>query len=102
VLEIVPTDAPRGLRIVGEVDLANADELREALEPEVRAGGEITLDLTGLRFMSSTGIQVLVRALQELEGRGRLVLDAPTPSFRHLLTVIGLERFEHLEVREAQ
>jgi anti-anti-sigma factor len=102
VLEIISTDAPRGLRLVGEVDLANADELREALEPEVRAGGEITLELSGLRFMSSTGIQVMVRVLQDLEGRGRLILDAPTPSIRHLLTVIGLERFEHLEVREGK
>jgi anti-sigma B factor antagonist len=100
-LEIVTTEAPRGLRVIGEVDLANADELREALEPEVRAGGDITLDLSGLRFMSSTGIQVIIQALQKLTGRGTLVVISPTSAFRQLLRVTGLERFENLDVRES-
>lgn len=98
-LEIAATDDPRGLRLAGEVDLASVNELASALEPHVRQGGDITIDLTGVRFMGSSGVQVLIRTLDSLEGRGRLVLAHPGGSVRRLIEVMGLERFENLEVR---
>jgi len=99
VLEIARTDDPRGLRLVGEIDLATVDDLTAALEPHVREGGDITLDVAGVRFMGSSGAQVLIRALVSLEGRGRLVLVQPVSSVRRLIEIMGLDRFDNLEVR---
>jgi len=99
VLEIARTDDPRGLRLVGEIDLATVDDLTAALEAHVREGGDITLDVAGLRFMGSSGVQVLIRALVSLEGRGRLVLVQPVSSVRRLIEIMGLDRFDNLEVR---
>jgi anti-anti-sigma factor len=98
-LEIVSVDDPPGLRLAGEIDLATVGQLTEALEPHVRAGGDITLDLTGVRFMGSLGVQVLIRTVHSLGGRGRLVLANPVRSVRRLLEVMGLDRFDNLEVR---
>ncbi len=98
-LEIATTDDPRGLRLTGEIDLATVNELTAALEPLVREGGDITLDLSEVRFLGSSGAQVLIRALDALDGRGRLVLTHPGSSVRRLLEVMGLDRFENLEVR---
>lgn len=85
--------------MTGEVDLDTAAQLTAALEPHLQAGGDITLDLAGLRFMGSSGVQVLIRALQSLGGRGRLILANPAGSIRRLLDVMGLERFDNLEVK---
>ncbi|MGH2675842.1 MAG: STAS domain-containing protein [Actinomycetota bacterium] len=99
-LKISRTEDARGLRLAGEVDLDTVDEFSVALEPEVAEGGDVTLDLSDLRFLGSSGVQVLIRALVSLEGRGRLVLLRPIGSVRRLLQVMDLRRFENLEVRE--
>jgi len=98
-LEIATTDDPRGLRLAGEVDLATVNDLAAALEPHVRVGGDITLDMTGVRFLGSSGVQLLIRSLDTLAGRGRLILTHPGSSVRRLFEVMGLDRFENLEVR---
>lgn len=98
-LEIATTDDPRGLRLAGEIDLATVNDLTAALEPLVRKGGDVTLDLTEVRFIGSSGVQVLIRALNTLDGRGRLLLSHPRSNVRRLLDVMGLHRFENLEVR---
>lgn len=98
-LEIASLEDPKGLRLDGELDLATAPDLTSALEPHVRAGGDITLDVSGLRFMASSGVQVLIRTLHSLEGRGRLVLSHPVGGVQRLIDVMGLQRFENLEVR---
>jgi anti-anti-sigma factor len=100
VLDIARTEDPRGLRLAGEIDLDTVDELTVALEPQLREGGDITLDIAGVRFLGSSGVQVLIRALEALNGRGRLVLVHPVSSVSRLLEVMGLHRFENLEVRE--
>jgi anti-anti-sigma factor len=99
VLEIERIDEPRGLRLVGELDLSNVDQLNAALEPEVQRGGEIALDVAGLSFIGSAGVQALIRALLDLEGRGGIVLVAPGDSLRQLIGIMGLDRFPNLEVR---
>jgi anti-anti-sigma factor len=100
-LEITRTDDPKGLRIEGELDLATVDRFRTALAAMVREGGDIILDVGDMRFMDSSGAQVIIRALRDLEGRGRLVLARPQRTVLRIVKVMGLQRFENLEVQEA-
>lgn len=93
-------DDPRGLRLQGELDLATVAEMEAALQDLVREGGDITLDVSGLQFMDSTAIQLLIRTVQGLDSRGRVVLDGPVHSVRRLIDVMGLDRIPNLEVRE--
>jgi anti-anti-sigma factor len=98
-LDIVSIEDPHGLRLDGELDLATAQDLMSALEPHLREGGDIVLDVSELRFMASAGVQVLINALQTLDGRGRLVLMRPVDGVQRLIAVMGLLRFDNLEVR---
>jgi anti-anti-sigma factor len=51
------------VRPLGELDLATADELQHELErAEASNAQSIVLDLSGLTFMDSTGVQLLLRA----------------------------------------
>jgi anti-sigma B factor antagonist len=64
--EIVVTGGLTWARVsvLGELDLSTADELRDALEREMRSGRSVMLDLAGVLFLDSTGLSVILRAMQ--------------------------------------
>ena len=97
-LDIEKTEAPRGFRLVGELDASNVASLSEAIQPEVERGGDLTLDLAGLAFMDSTGIQVLVRTAQGLEGRGDLILVSPGTLVRRILELIPVQKLDNVRI----
>jgi anti-anti-sigma factor len=99
---VVPTTSPRGFRLEGEIDLSNARELSDVLQPGVDAGGELTLDLAGVAFMDSTVIQVLLKAGKQIEGKGRLILYHPGPLVSNVLRLIQADRLPGIEIVEAQ
>jgi anti-sigma B factor antagonist len=78
----------------GELDLATAASLEEAVLPPVRDGRHAVLDLRGLEFMDSSGVRVIVAAhlaAQEHGGRLSLVrLQAGTP-IQRVLEISGLD-----------
>ncbi|HKG35796.1 MAG TPA: STAS domain-containing protein [Solirubrobacterales bacterium] len=54
------------IRVTGEVDLANADQLADALRGDgVRDAAGVVLDLRGVPFMDSSGLRVLLMAVKE-------------------------------------
>lgn len=97
-LDIERTEAPRGFRLIGELDASNVSSLSEALQPEIDRGGDLTLDLAGLAFMDSTGIQVLVRTAQGLEGRGNLILVSPGSLVRRILELIPVQKLDNVQI----
>jgi anti-anti-sigma factor len=97
-LDIEKMDAPRGFRLVGELDASNVTSLSEAIQPEIERGGDLTLDLAGLAFMDSTGIQVLVRTAQGLEGRGNLILVSPGNLVRRILELIPVQKLDNVKI----
>lgn len=56
------------VRVSGEIDLATAAELRDALCPP--GTDHMVVDLRGVAFLDSTGLGVLVGALKRLSKRG--------------------------------
>jgi anti-anti-sigma factor len=92
-LEIEDVQEPRGFRLAGEIDLSNAHTLSERLMPATEDGGDLTLDLSELRFIDSSGIRVLVQAFQTLETKGaRLILRSPLPPVRDVFALMDLPR----------
>jgi len=56
----------------GELDLSTAERLETALrEAEARADDRLTLDYSGLDFIDSTGLQVLLDADHRAAASGR-------------------------------
>jgi len=87
-------DDARGvlLFLSGELDIATAPELEECLSelmPEART--RVLLDLSQLRFVDSAGISVLIRAKQDADANGRvLVLRRPTDRVHRAFALVGL------------
>ena len=83
------------LRLEGEFDLASEDMVERALSEASRAASiEVIIDLSGLAFMDSTGLSVLLRAQQRSESAGAAsirTVGARGPVAR-LLKVSGVEQ----------
>ena len=80
------------LSVSGELDIATAPELEQALEqisPErVKL---VVVDLRGLEFMDSTGLSTLVRAHQRLSEQGcELAIVKGPPQVQRLLDLTGV------------
>ncbi len=76
----------------GELDLATAPQLKTALTDLVSDGQQqICLDMAELQFIDSTGLNVIVGAVKEVEAAGgRLVLRSPTPATYKVFQITGL------------
>jgi anti-anti-sigma factor len=98
VLGVEARDGGTVLRLGGELDLYNADELREALTRAIMAGStRIVVDLTQVEFLDSTALGVLIEARSKL-GRDGLRLAGAQIETRRTLQVSGLDR--HLAVHD--
>ncbi|MBX6766014.1 MAG: STAS domain-containing protein [Actinomadura rubrobrunea] len=77
----------------GELDLYTAPRLQAALAGLLREQVDrIVVDLSGVEFCDSTGMNVLLAAMKRLkEQGGTLELAAPRPAVRRILQVTGLD-----------
>ena len=78
----------------GEVDLGTAHELSEAALEAMRSiGPTLVLDLSGVTFMDSTGLKVLlaVHKRAELAG-GRMVLAGANRSVTRVVSITGFDQ----------
>jgi anti-anti-sigma factor len=91
-----------GVQLSGELDLSTAPQLRDALLPMVRTGGDLVVDLSGVAFIDCAGLRPLLRAGWELKGRGRLILMAPSPRASRLLGLAEADRFPNLEIVDSK
>ena len=62
------------IALSGEIDMATAEAMVAALEPSVRAGGPLTLDVSEVTFMDSTALHALVTASRALGERGCIIV----------------------------
>ena len=80
--------------VAGEIDITNAEGLRDALLSALNAGAAgLIADLTATTFLDSAGIAALVRASRRAtatEAALRLAVTAP-PVLR-VLSLVGLDR----------
>jgi anti-sigma B factor antagonist len=91
------------IAVDGELDLATAPELRDVLVALPEEGArEVTLDLTGLEFIDSTGLSVLVMAFtRERAAGGSLVIRNPSQSVTRILEITGLVSVFTIEHEDA-
>lgn len=85
----------RAFAVQGELDMNTAPELeRELDEAVLEESPSVLLDLSECEFIDSTGIALIVRAWQRLEGngsdRGRLALCCFKPQVERLLKITGV------------
>jgi anti-sigma B factor antagonist len=87
------------IRLAGELDLYNADDVRKALTDAIDSGtGRIIVDMSEVEFVDSTTLGVLLEARSKI-GRHGLLIAAPQAETRRTLQVSGLDR--HLPVHDS-
>lgn len=90
ILEESPTHTQIALK--GRMDGAGVDRVETSLNASVLRGGNVIFDLSGVTFLSSLGIRMLISIAKTLDRRGRrLVLVAPRPLIEQSLKHSSLD-----------
>jgi anti-anti-sigma factor len=83
------------LAVIGELDMSNATVLKTAIASAgAERGGRLVFDLSGLRFIDSAGIAVLLEAAERV---GSVSVRDPAPPVRRVIEVTGLTEVLPLE-----
>lgn len=90
-MDVLSIGQSGGIRLAGELDMSTAPELERALEAALEHGGPVVVDLSELRFMDSTGINVFLRAALSLSGRGCLILHGEQDRVRRVLDLARID-----------
>ncbi|GAA1807847.1 hypothetical protein GCM10009835_28590 [Planosporangium flavigriseum] len=100
-LRIVPTYAPRGLRIVGTVDVMTVGALTTTLRLATRWPDQnIHLNLSELEFIDVAGVRAIVRIAAGLEPGRSLIVEQLALGLRKVFEVIGWDRTPGLRFAE--
>lgn len=86
------------VQVRGELDIDSSDALRDALEAaESSVGHILRLDASGVTFLDSTALGVILASAQRMQERGaRFELVCTSPSIRRILDMTLISRTVHL------
>ena len=74
----------------GEVELHSAPQLREELHRVCAGDACVVVDLSGVTFIDSTGLGVLIGGLKRARENGSLSLVCPQSRVRRVFEITGL------------
>jgi anti-sigma B factor antagonist len=78
------------LALTGQLNAASSPPVEAALLDAVRRSPAVVLDLSGLGYVSSAGLRVLLKAAKEAKAaRSRFALAGPRAGVREVLEVSG-------------
>jgi|SRR5579884_1766034 len=82
------------IKLVGDFDAYNADELRRLLEP-AQDGADVVIDFTGTRYVDSSCLTELatIRRLRVDRGLSPCRLVVPHKNMRKIFQIVG---FDHV------
>lgn len=85
--------------VKGEIDALTVPQLWEVLEGLIEGGERnLVIDLSRVGFIDSTGIGVVIRAMNALRDRsGDLVLRGPAPMTYQVFETVGLTKVLTIE-----
>ncbi|MEW2415380.1 STAS domain-containing protein [Streptomyces sp. NPDC046866] len=87
-----------GVAVVGELDVHTAAAVEPRLTRVADGGGDVVLDLSGLAFCDSSGIEMLLRLHRRCARAGaQLVLQDVPPLLAKSLRVVGADRVLHCD-----
>ena len=84
-------DDPGRLRLVGDLDLHTAEAATDVILAKCDRP-ELSLDLSDLDFMDSSGVRVVLRAFKAVSSNGgSFALLSPNPTVRRIIDLLGLQ-----------
>ncbi len=89
------------VHLFGEIDHHAAKKIREAVDPELFLPGVkiLVLDFSGVIFMDSSGIGLILGRVDKAEPLGiKLVIQGLSGTNRRLIRMSGLEKLKSVSV----
>jgi anti-sigma B factor antagonist len=80
------------LSLRGELDLSNVETAEAALTEALASSKKVLVDLGSLEFLDSTGIALLVAALQRTDAERLSFLPSKSSGVSRLLGLTGLDK----------
>ena len=81
------------VRLAGEIDLYNVEEIRQALdEVSARSPERLVVQLADVTFIDSTGLGALIEARRKLPNRRAFLLSEPRREVLRALEITGLAK----------
>jgi anti-sigma B factor antagonist len=80
------------IEVSGELDICSSHTVRETLATSLSGASRLVVDLSGLRFIDSTGIGLLAMAVRRLALEAGLAIVCPGGRVRKTLALTGLDR----------
>ena len=82
----------------GEIDMATAEGVSSALRPLVEAGGPVTVDLSHVTFMDSSGIHALWEAARGLGDRGCIIIHGARKQIEKVFELTMLDSVPNIHI----
>ena len=86
------------LAFSGEMDLATAEGFTSALQPWIEAGGPVTVDLSEVTFMDSTGIHAVIEAARALGDRGCIIIHGAHDGIQKVFELTMLDSVPNVHI----
>lgn len=92
------------LPLEGEIDLHVLPRLERALASMIKKRPpSLIIDLSGVRFIDSSGLAALIRAMQDVQNYGgKLSLSGINASVRPIFEMARLDRFFIIDQRDSE
>ncbi|TMK36997.1 MAG: STAS domain-containing protein [Actinobacteria bacterium] len=87
----INSDGPRMFFLSGELDMSTAPLMETAIAPAIAKGGPVTLDLSELVFIDSSGVGSIVRSLNALPS-GCILLHGVRNAPKRVLEIMGVDQ----------
>ena len=73
----------------GRLDTTTAPELEKQLDGVLDSAKELTFDMTGLEYISSAGLRILLKAQKAMNSRGCIKLIGVNESIMEVFEITG-------------
>jgi anti-anti-sigma factor len=83
------------IALSGELDLLTVPDLNDALGTR-NGARDVTLDVSGLTFIDSSGLHAIVTFLRSREPEGTVTLRGVSPEFLRILEITQLTKLPRL------
>ena len=88
-IEKTITGASAALKIVGRLDTTTAPELEATIDGCAAAIKELVLDCSGLEYISSAGLRVILKAQKLMNTQGSMKLTGVNESIMEIFDITG-------------
>lgn len=92
-LEVVTEPSPQGVRVLarGELDMHTAPDVTDALATAEASGPDsVVLDLSGITFIDSTGLRLIVAASVRSSEHGGQLSIVPSPAVDRVIDLCDI------------